>query len=94
MGYLILMFIVASIGIAILWIQQRREKAHLETVDGFRSSLSKIAPDQRGVRSRRPVTRKAAGRPEMDPARREAARRRVEARRRAALARASSRRAG
>ena len=61
MVYLVIMFIVAAAGITRLWIQQRRERAHLETVDGFRESLESIQPvfgpaprSQRRARSQRP----------------------------------------
>ena len=93
MVYLAIMFIVAATGIATLWVQQRRERAHLETVDGFRRSLAKIAPEAAPgpfARSRRPRSRTPGRRVPLDPAKREAARRRVEARRRAALARATA----
>jgi hypothetical protein len=59
--YLVIMFVVAALGITRLWIQQRRERAHLETVDGFRESLESIQPvfgpaprAQRRSRSQRP----------------------------------------
>jgi hypothetical protein len=41
--YLLIMFAVAGTGLASLWVQQRRAKAHLETVDGFRTSLQKLS---------------------------------------------------
>lgn len=107
MIYLVIMFLVAGTGLASLWVQQRRARAHLETVDGFRSSLQKLSTAPTVGRSRRraaaPVrratprpmtssapTRKGApgghrsSRSSMDPARRAAARQRIEARRRAA----------
>ena len=43
MIYLIIMFLVAGTGLAGLWVQQRRTRAHLETVDGFRSSLEALS---------------------------------------------------
>jgi hypothetical protein len=59
--YLVIVFVVAAAGIARLWIQQRRERAHLETVDGFRESLESIQPtysfsprSERKSRARRP----------------------------------------
>jgi hypothetical protein len=41
--YLVIMVVVAAAGIASLWVQQRREKAHLSSVDDFRSSLERIS---------------------------------------------------
>ena len=93
MIYLAIMFVVAAVGMTVLWVQQRRERSHLETVERFQSSLAKISPE---AGPRTSSTRKAARRESpgeasrLDPARREAARRRLEARRRAALAKASS----
>ena len=96
MIYLVILFAVASVGIGTLWVQQRRQRAHLGSVEGFRASLEKISPHaapgpfRRAAQAgRRPISRRAPGRPvPLDPARREAARRRVEARRNAALQRA------
>ena len=58
MIYLLIMFLVAGTGLATLWVQQRRTRAHLETVDGFRSSLEALsaAPVVR-PRRRRPAGR-------------------------------------
>lgn len=107
MVYLVIMFLVAAAGLASLWVQQRRQRAHLETADGFRSSLERLsAAPVRTTRTRalsaaprkaRPTTRpvqsgrgrprvlqSGRGRPAMDPARRAAAKKRIEARRRAA----------
>jgi cell division protein FtsN len=89
--YLLIMLAVAVVGIGSLLFQQRRQRAHLETVEGFQESLKAISPDAapgpfRAARvSRRPARRdKVPGRPvTLDPARRDAARRRLEARRRA-----------
>ncbi|MBW3594687.1 MAG: hypothetical protein KY391_03835 [Actinobacteria bacterium] len=96
MIYIVIMLLVAGAGIGSLWAQQRRQRAHLETSESFRSSLEKIAPHanpgpfRRAANAgRRPAGRRQVGRPvPLDPERREAARARVEARRRAALARA------
>lgn len=82
------MVAVAAAGITRLWLQQRRENARLNSVDGFRDSLQKIStpPTRRrrpGVRSQRPAPISHAPRTQLDPARREAAKRRIEARRRA-----------
>ena len=101
MIYLVIMLLLAGVGLANLWTQQRRQRAHLETVAGFKASLQKIAPHaapgpfRNAMRAaRRPQSRRTPGRAvQLDPARREAARRRVEERRRAALAR-THRRAG
>ena len=43
MIYLVIMFLVAGTGLASLWVQQRRARAHLESVDGFRTSLQKLS---------------------------------------------------
>ena len=99
MIYILIMLLVAGAGIGSLWAQQRRQRAHLETSESFRSSLEKIAPHatpgpfRRAARAgRRPSGGRPLGRPvPLDPQRREAARVRVEARRRAALARAHRR---
>jgi hypothetical protein len=96
--YLGIMFLVAATGVAALWVQQRRERAHLGTVDGFRTSLERLSEAPRiGTRRRAVPGRSAAGprravsqgrpsgnRAPLDPARRAAARKRIEARRRAA----------
>lgn len=94
MVYLFIMVMVAGAGIMRLWLMQRRQRAHLETVDGFRSSLERISEQ---TRARPAGLRRVPGRPNgaprrphsvsrstgMDPARRAAAKRRIEARRRA-----------
>ena len=97
MTYLVIMVVVALAGILTLWTQQRREHAHLQTADEFRSSLEHISarPDPRVLRLERggrsvPQSRggrvRPAGRPApLDPARREAAKRRLEARRAARM---------
>lgn len=64
MIYLIIMFLVAGVGLASLWVQQRRTRAHLETVDGFRSSLEKLsAAPVVGPRRRAAAPRRSAGVP-------------------------------
>jgi hypothetical protein len=91
--YLAIMFVVAAVGMGVLWVQQRRERSHLETVESFQSSMAKISPEAgpRPVRTQKTARREDPGAARrLDPARREAARRRLEARRRAALARASA----
>ncbi|MFN2587631.1 MAG: hypothetical protein ABR613_05900 [Actinomycetota bacterium] len=104
MIYLVIMFLVAATGLVGLWVQQRRERAHLATVHGFKDSLERLsaAPRVRPPRRRASAGRSASsarrGSPgarhrsgrhvPMDPARRAAARRRIEERRRAAAARA------
>jgi hypothetical protein len=105
--YLVIMFLVAGTGLASLWVQQRRERAHLGSVDGFKDSLERLsaAPTVRPRRRPAPAARvtpptarrspgrtpSASRRAPMDPARRDAARKRIEARRRAAAARAQAR---
>ena len=93
MSYLIFMFLLAAAAIARLWMQQRKEQSHQQTVDGFQTALAKISgphpyarSPRRGAPAARPsVARVRTGRqPQpLDPARREAAKRRLEARRRA-----------
>ncbi|HEX2057534.1 MAG TPA: hypothetical protein VHI71_04115 [Actinomycetota bacterium] len=58
--YLLIMFLVAGTGLATLWVQQRRARAHLETVDGFRSSLEKLAAAPAARTRRRPQAARAA----------------------------------
>ena len=97
MTYLAIMFLLAGAGILRLWIAQRRERSHIDTVDGFKAGLEAIsAPTSHVVqrpantprRSERPMpvnrpTRTASPSTlTLDPARREAAKRRLEARRR------------
>ena len=107
MIYLVIMFLVAATGVASLWVQQKRERAHLETVDGFKDSLERLsaAPLVRSRQRTASAARKSAparrhapsgGHPRgrhapMDPARRAAARKRIEARRRAAATRSRAR---
>lgn len=103
MIYLVVMFLVAGTGLAALWLQQRRERAHLGSVDGFKDSLERLSAAP-AVRPRRrpaparaaaPAARRSPGRTPhasrrsaMDPARRAAARKRIEARRSAVATRA------
>ena len=90
MTYLLIMVIVAAVGIARLWILQRRQRSRTNTIDGFQKALGAISkPDRASLqgegaavagpsssgRGRRSRVR------ELDPVRREAARRRIEARR-------------
>lgn len=90
MLYLVIMVVLAAAGITRLWLQQRREGARLDSVDGFREGLQALsAPDKDRTQVRRPATRPQTSRvtrgaQPLDPARREAAKRRIEARRRAA----------
>ena len=88
MLYLAIFMISAVAGIGYLGLYQRRQRRHLESVDGFRSSLEKIStheiaiPAQRIERSSISTRPGGPRRPEpLDPARREAARRRLERRR-------------
>jgi hypothetical protein len=101
MIYLVILVLAASVSIGRLWMMQRRQRSHLQTVDGFRSSLQRLSEPatldpvrvrpaggpQAAVR-RNPAPRRIATprmahrRPEkLDPARRAAAKRRIEARR-------------
>jgi hypothetical protein len=89
------MAVVAGAGIMRLWLLQRRQRSHLETVDGFRTSLERISEQTRArpVGVRRAGPNRPSGAPRrprpaprggaIDPARRAAAKRRIEARRRA-----------
>ena len=101
MIYLVILVLAASVSIGRLWMMQRRQRAHLQTVDGFRSSLQRLSEPATlaPIRPRQPARRKMAvprdpaprriatprmahRRPEkLDPARRAAAKRRIEARR-------------
>jgi hypothetical protein len=63
--YLVIMFAVAAAGITRLWLQQRKERAHLETVDGFRESLESISSQPaRRPRAPRAEQSDAKARPE------------------------------
>ena len=83
MAYLVILVVVAAAGIFRLWLQQRRERSQMETIEGFNTALEKISPDTpiplpkkaRSRRSRRASTRAA----------------RTERRRAAAMARRSAR---
>jgi hypothetical protein len=61
--YLVIMFLVAGTGLATLWVQQRRTRAHLETVDGFRSSLERLSTAPVVGARRRSAPARAAGTP-------------------------------
>lgn len=81
MVYVVILILVAAAGIAKLYLTQRRQRATLETVEGFRASLERIATDP-GLGYARATRRSGSRRPRtLDPDRREAARRRLEARR-------------
>ena len=97
MTYLAIMFLLAGAGILRLWLMQRRERSHIDTVDGFKAGLEAISAPTSHVVSRPASTRQRSERPvqatrptrtaspstlTLDPARREAAKRRLEARRR------------
>ena len=97
MVYLVVIVAIAGAGIGRLWWIQRRHATSLQTVDGFRSSLERLSAQQ-GLSPDEPVAsptvRSSAPRDEsaadpylepLDPARRAAAKRRLEARRRGAL---------
>jgi hypothetical protein len=84
--YVAVIVIAALAGIARLSLIQRRERVHLQTAEGFFDSLEKISHPTPPLRSR--PMRVSGGRPAsrvapLDPARRAAAKRRIEARRRA-----------
>lgn len=100
MIYLVILVFAASLSIGRLWMLQRRQRSHLQTVDGFRSSLQRLSepanptpapaltPERRRTSGRvsaprrKATPRSAHRRPEkLDPARRAAAKRRIEARR-------------
>jgi hypothetical protein len=90
--YLGIFLVIAVCGISGLWWSQRQQRMHLRTVGDFRSSLERMSTHTvaipRGPRERieAPAQPRGRRRPEpMDPATREAAKRRI-ARRRAARA--------
>lgn len=93
MSYLIFMVLLAAAAIARLWMQQRKEQSHHKTVKGFQTALANISdphPYARSPRKGAPAARPSVARARsgrqvqpLDPARREAAKRRLEARRRA-----------
>ncbi|HVF54035.1 MAG TPA: hypothetical protein VNC78_10610 [Actinomycetota bacterium] len=86
MAYLLIMAFAAAAGLTILWVQQRRQKAHLQTVDEFRSCLRSLGRHTRPsgpMQNRRPRSgplHQPSLTP-LDPKRRAAAKRRLEARR-------------
>lgn len=86
MLYLAIMVIVAVAGITRLWLQQRRETSRMKTVDGFREGLMALSVQNHQPAPTRPMRSSGprSARPQpLDPARREAAKQRIEARRRA-----------
>jgi hypothetical protein len=44
-AYLVILVVVAAAGIFRLWLQQRRERSQMETIEGFNTALEKISPD-------------------------------------------------
>ena len=92
MIYLVIMVVVAAAGISRLWLQQRRQQARLFSVAEFRDGLDKIAaptPTRVALAERRPPTpRRRPSHPAqpMDPARRAAAKKRLEERRASRIA--------
>jgi len=76
--YLVILVLAASVSIGRLWMLQRRQKSHLQTVDGFRAGWEALsepanpapAPERRPARrapqrtdvSRRKATPRAAHR--------------------------------
>lgn len=96
MIYLVILVVASSLAIGRLWLMQRKQRSHLQTVDGFWNSLECLSEDPapRQQRPESPVVRRARrargtlseapDRPQpIDPARRQAAKKRIEARRRA-----------
>lgn len=97
MSYLIFFLLTAFLGIGWLWFHQKRQRATMDTVDGFRASLERLSEhsvaipdreDQVNILDRQDEEHAPSGsqsssrRPEpLDPVRREAARRRLQARR-------------
>ena len=87
MIYLGIFLLAAAGGIMALWWSQRRQRMHLQSVDGFRTSLERISTHHVAIptalRERRTAPRPGGRRrPEpLDPARREAAKRRLAHRR-------------
>ncbi|MFN2594954.1 MAG: hypothetical protein ABR579_08725 [Actinomycetota bacterium] len=97
MIYLLLLVALAGFAIARLWMMQRRQRSHIETVDGFQKSLERLSSSS-GFNSRprtvQPRARRVPGhRVTLDPERRAAAKRRLEARRRSMKVRQQQRRA-
>lgn len=97
MIYLLLLAALAAGAIGRLWMMQRRQRSHLETVDGFQQSLRRLSASSgfnARPRASQSVARRApARRPTLDPERRAAAKRRLEARRRSMKVRQQQRRA-
>jgi hypothetical protein len=101
--YLAIIVLVAMAGITRLYLQQRRERLSIEKGDGFWAGLERIAvhPDPRATapikrRERKPRPKKIGAQSRgsgIDPARRAAAKRRIEQRRRIVAQRAAARRA-
>lgn len=93
MVYLGIFLLVAVAGIIALWWSQRRQRMHLQSVHGFRSSLERISthhvaiPTDASDRRAEVVTqiRQGGGREPLDPERREAAKRRLASRRAASV---------
>lgn len=88
MVYLGIFLLAAAGGIMALWWSQRRQRMHLQSVHGFRTSLERISTHHvaipNGTRAQTQAAPRPGGRrrPEpLDPARREAAKRRLAHRR-------------
>jgi hypothetical protein len=85
--YLGIFLLVAAGGIVGLWWSQRRQRMHLRSVHGFRSSLERISTRAVVIpgasrEQKEPTSSDGSRRPEpLDPARREAAKRRLAHRR-------------
>ena len=52
MVYLVIIFVVASLGITRLWLQQRREQSQMDTIQGFNSALEAMSPPMTSARRR------------------------------------------
>jgi hypothetical protein len=59
--YLVIVFLVAAMGIARLWLQQRREQSQMDTIQGFNSALQAMSPPM--AAAHRPAAR-SMGRPQ------------------------------
>lgn len=88
MIFLAILVVVAGGGIGSLWLYQRRQRSHLHSVNGFRSSLERISTYEVVVPTarteRHSISIKPVGRARhepLDPERRAAARKRLELRR-------------
>jgi hypothetical protein len=89
--YLFFLVALAAAGILKLWLYQRRTRTRLNEIAGFQAGLQAISEQTRPVLqpSRPRAPQRDRSRPtRLDPARRRAAKHRIEARRRARARRA------